>query len=661
MFYPIFRYPSFYQPLENIIVPLPELPTKPIEPSKENVNTWHIFIISAFLGFLMLVNGAPASVFGIILLIGLIGTFIMWIIKEIEVSNNYEKQKKQYQQDILKYNEKFSEYNRVIVLAKDPQYKLEYRKNKITEGLKKASKNVHLANPNKGASEQFFLKYINEWFGNYVLIDRSIYSDSILQYQPDFIFYDKGTNLHIDIEIDEPYSMKNHQPIHYLENGKRIDEARDLYFNSNGWFVLRFAEEQVVRQPNECCNFIRKVISEILGKQYIEEVKYELKSIKCWTKSEALESSRKNSREKYLTKIQEKQENIDDFFWLTENFSFQEHDDYLFEIIDSDYNDINNLFAEDVSQLKNNSIKIMQTIKNEQIEFSKNNEIQNFNESTGTFTDERDGNVYKWVRIGNQIWMAENLRYIPHVSPVREEGGIWVYDYDGTNVNMAKQTTNYEKFGCLYNWEKASTIPPKGWHLPSDKEWLILEKLLGIPNNEIEIIHSRGENSNIGNKLKSMDYGFNAKLCGLREPSVEINEEDYYISGTIPEFGSLGRTTYFWSNSLENELPICRVIQTNISGIDRWGLNKNYGFSVRCIKDLENIDFYELVDFYDLPIQEEDNFLKMLDNMVLDEDDLPFLNIDDNHSFKDDDISYSEGDDLPYKVPEEDEFDVLPW
>ena len=117
--------------------------------------------------------------------------------------------------------------------------------------------------------------------------------------------------------------------------------------------------------------------------------------------------------------------------------------------------------------------------------------------TSGTFIDSRDGNEYNWVQIGDQIWMAENLKYLPSVvgSGTGSETTpyYYVYGYDGTNVPDAKATDNYATYGVLYNWTAAMNgeassktnpsgiqgVCPAGWHLPSDAEWTELTDYLG--------------------------------------------------------------------------------------------------------------------------------------------------------------------------------------
>lgn len=104
-----------------------------------------------------------------------------------------------------------------------------------------------------------------------------------------------------------------------------------------------------------------------------------------------------------------------------------------------------------------------------------NQDFDEFSKDSGTFIDERDGHEYKWVKIGEQIWMAENLAYLPEVYPLRFQSYTdpyyFVLYYDGNDAEEAKDTENYKNYGVLYNWTAACIVCPEGWHLPSFNEW----------------------------------------------------------------------------------------------------------------------------------------------------------------------------------------------
>lgn len=213
----------------------------------------------------------------------------------------------------------------------------------------------------------------------------------------------------------------------------------------------------------------------------------------------------------------------------------------------------------------------------------------------GSFTDPRDGNVYKTVTIGEQVWMAENLAYLPAVSPPTygsyTEPFYYVYGYTGSDVSTAKQQANYTTYGVLYNWPAAFAACPAGWHLPSDAEWIALIDFLIADDNNYD-------GTLIGNKIaKSMTATTNWASSTIKGA---VGNTDYpaYRNKTgfsgLPGgyrgydalYHSMGLASYWWS-STENGT-------NNAKG---WGIsnysvnispNGNYtqaGYSVRCIKD----------------------------------------------------------------------------
>jgi len=193
----------------------------------------------------------------------------------------------------------------------------------------------------------------------------------------------------------------------------------------------------------------------------------------------------------------------------------------------------------------------------------------------GSFTDSRDGKVYKTVTIGEQVWMAENLAYLPSVvGPATEsytDPYYYVYGYEGTSVATAKATTNYQTYGVLYNWPAALTACPSGWHLPSDAEWTTLTTYLGedAVGKMKEAGTSHWTTPNTGATNSS---GFTALPGGYRI---------YY--GTIDYIGYDG---YWWcSTQLNTFYAWGRHLYYSSSIVCRDFYQKENGFSVRCVRD----------------------------------------------------------------------------
>ena len=185
-----------------------------------------------------------------------------------------------------------------------------------------------------------------------------------------------------------------------------------------------------------------------------------------------------------------------------------------------------------------------------------------------TFKDSRNGKIYKTVIIGHQTWMAENLNF--------KTSNSWCY---------ADSQINCEKYGRLYTMEAAKTACPPGWHLPSEEEWQVLERFLGMTEEQIDIFLMRGEGmgtklkniraweSNIKNESDYDTYGFNALPGGYR----------YFLDGSFVDKGNRGS---WWSSTPEDDKYAWRrALFLNQTGIDRDVATNTNAFCVRCIKD----------------------------------------------------------------------------
>ena len=215
-------------------------------------------------------------------------------------------------------------------------------------------------------------------------------------------------------------------------------------------------------------------------------------------------------------------------------------------------------------------------------------EVATSNPEYGTMTDIQ-GNTYKTVKIGNQWWMAENLKVtvFNDKTPINaiaenEADSIW------ENTSKAAYCIYDTTLGALYNWNVINNIKivaPKGWHIPSDEEWKTLEKNLGMETAELDKTAWRGkeEADKLLAKYKAPteseldafgtnESGFNALFAGCRLFSGAINQEK--------------NTAFWWSStpSTGNEAWY-RYIDAKQKKIFRQHTYTNYGFSIRCIKD----------------------------------------------------------------------------
>ena len=180
----------------------------------------------------------------------------------------------------------------------------------------------------------------------------------------------------------------------------------------------------------------------------------------------------------------------------------------------------------------------------------------------GSMTDERDGKVYRTVKIGNQVWMAENLNY-----------------YDSTNLNIKETSWCYGKSdnkdsstcdvtGRLYTWAAAITVCPSDWRLPSDADWDSLFSVVGGRSGGRNLKSLTGWYGDGGG---TDSFGFSAIPGGHKSDG--------------GAFFSVGIYAYFWS-STEREDGKVRGMSLYYSYDDMtpYIIDKYIAYSVRCVK-----------------------------------------------------------------------------
>lgn len=183
------------------------------------------------------------------------------------------------------------------------------------------------------------------------------------------------------------------------------------------------------------------------------------------------------------------------------------------------------------------------------------------NAPSGSYTDLRDMNDYRWVRIGEQIWMAENLNFNAPGS-----------------FCLGNSAENCESFGRLYTLKQAAQVCPDGWHLPTDEEWLLLERSIGL-SNDLLAIGKRGDGQSYN--LKSMEN----KIWGRRSPANNSSGFSALPGGGRSDGSYKYDGAYFWSAPSESGTVYYRFLHSFNGFIYREVKEPNSSYSVRCVKD----------------------------------------------------------------------------
>jgi uncharacterized protein (TIGR02145 family) len=215
----------------------------------------------------------------------------------------------------------------------------------------------------------------------------------------------------------------------------------------------------------------------------------------------------------------------------------------------------------------------------------------------GGITDPNDGYEYRVVLIGDQLWMAENLRAIKFNDgtdiPLVTDNTEWSENMFLSSPAYCWYNNDYDNFGntygALYNWYTVETgkLCPIGWHVPSDLEWHKMISFLDPNANSIDPPYTYPYESEIaGGLLKETgtshwenpnegainEFGFTALPGGFRYPTGEFEQEGTY--------------GIWWSNNIiDPNQSWYRGMEYINSWVHRSYHSMNHGNSIRCVKD----------------------------------------------------------------------------
>lgn len=197
--------------------------------------------------------------------------------------------------------------------------------------------------------------------------------------------------------------------------------------------------------------------------------------------------------------------------------------------------------------------------------------------ATGNTVTDIDGNVYPVVKIGHQVWMAENLRTTKYndgtAIKLLPDYDLWETETGGAFCYYMNNADNKNPFGGLYNFAAVKTgkLCPDGWHVPVLEEWQALTRYLNdIPGAKLK---EKGTTNWVKNATNANnETGFTALPGGHR-----------YASGNFSSFGNQGS---WWTKTKKSEAEAYHIVIHDYTSLVPSYVSKvNDGRSVRCVRD----------------------------------------------------------------------------
>ena len=202
-----------------------------------------------------------------------------------------------------------------------------------------------------------------------------------------------------------------------------------------------------------------------------------------------------------------------------------------------------------------------------------------------------DGNIYTTVKIGDNWWMAEDLKVTRFRNGNNIANSQSQNDWELGTAASCLFENNQQSPGLLYNWEAVNHgdgLAPGGWHVATESEWQELEKHLGMSADEIEKVNWR-ESGSCGDQLKVRGpeswLRFGEVWGNNKSGFTALTPAGRLANGSWANPG-LGYCGYWWSATEKDfETAYFRNLDYKKSGVFRFYVSKKFGMAVRCVKN----------------------------------------------------------------------------
>ncbi len=270
---------------------------KKIEIAGITLGTWLAF---PSMGIATWVGGFNS---GVIVLLGAMVALSVYLWKQVKT---YPVRQRKHAAEVSSYPKRFEAFKQrkhkhqeEVQLAMRPERIADFRALQLRQTLKRTiPPDGRGSRAQRGRAEEQFAQLLKRNFLGKIHTGLTLKIPGYdYPYTPDIAYIDEVLNLHIDIEIDEPYVYETVQPTHYLNGDK--DTRRNTFFLERGWVVIRFSEEQVMKSGQSCCREVAQVIAALLGEETVlipfQKVA-PLTPVKRWSEQEAIQMAEKKIR-----------------------------------------------------------------------------------------------------------------------------------------------------------------------------------------------------------------------------------------------------------------------------------------------------------------------------------------------------------------------------